>query len=212
MLMYPIVLSAPQFQLHKLLWIAASSTVGLHVERRHHLQSVCLQDVVLVDQTDENRLVLSLVKRISRRILLGPPDGSHNQDHFRNCLYNTSESVSEETDGNRSRSRVSVCDVLVPGRTRSCERRISFCAVFAEEAAIVNGKRKRDAPLSKIPDKDLLLLISSLPCIRFKNCLRATRGDLSLCYASQGHSLDDLLQGFCYDLMTHLLQQWWHAF
>ncbi|GBM64720.1 hypothetical protein AVEN_205920-1 [Araneus ventricosus] len=27
--------------------------VGFRVERRHHLQSVCLQDVVLVDQTDE---------------------------------------------------------------------------------------------------------------------------------------------------------------
>ncbi|GBM48470.1 hypothetical protein AVEN_98999-1 [Araneus ventricosus] len=35
--------------------------VGLRVERRHHLKSVCLQDVVLVDQTDENRLELSLV-------------------------------------------------------------------------------------------------------------------------------------------------------
>ncbi|GBM06839.1 hypothetical protein AVEN_173594-1 [Araneus ventricosus] len=52
---------APQFQLHKILWVAVSSTVGLHVERRHHLQSVCLQDGVLVDQTDENRLELSLV-------------------------------------------------------------------------------------------------------------------------------------------------------
>ncbi|GBO44692.1 hypothetical protein AVEN_109895-1, partial [Araneus ventricosus] len=43
----------PQFQLYKILWVAASSTVGLRVGRRHHLQSVCLQDVVLVDQTDE---------------------------------------------------------------------------------------------------------------------------------------------------------------
>ncbi|GBO29752.1 hypothetical protein AVEN_116260-1 [Araneus ventricosus] len=51
----------PQFQLHKILWVAVSSTVGLRIERRHHLQSVCLQDVVLVDQTDENRLGLSLV-------------------------------------------------------------------------------------------------------------------------------------------------------
>ncbi|GBM94083.1 hypothetical protein AVEN_135185-1 [Araneus ventricosus] len=42
-----------QFQLHKILWVAVSSTVGLRVERRHHLQSVCLSDVVLVDQTDE---------------------------------------------------------------------------------------------------------------------------------------------------------------
>ncbi|GBL83630.1 hypothetical protein AVEN_196451-1 [Araneus ventricosus] len=51
----------PQFQLHKILWVAVSSTVGLRVERRHRLQSVCLQDFVLVDRTDENRLVLSLV-------------------------------------------------------------------------------------------------------------------------------------------------------
>ncbi|GBN44695.1 hypothetical protein AVEN_44804-1 [Araneus ventricosus] len=36
------------------------STVGLRVERRHHLQSVCLQDVVLVDQPDFKR-VCSLV-------------------------------------------------------------------------------------------------------------------------------------------------------
>ncbi|GBO04105.1 hypothetical protein AVEN_149623-1 [Araneus ventricosus] len=43
----------PQFQLHKIPWVAVSSTVGLRVERRHHLQSVCLEDVVLVDQTDE---------------------------------------------------------------------------------------------------------------------------------------------------------------
>ncbi|GBO41281.1 hypothetical protein AVEN_71057-1 [Araneus ventricosus] len=27
--------------------------IGLRVERRHYQQSVCLQDVVLVDQTDE---------------------------------------------------------------------------------------------------------------------------------------------------------------
>ncbi|GBM18579.1 hypothetical protein AVEN_52731-1, partial [Araneus ventricosus] len=40
---------------------AVSSTVGLRVERRHHLQSVCLQDVVIEDQTDESRLGLSLV-------------------------------------------------------------------------------------------------------------------------------------------------------
>ncbi|GBM47066.1 hypothetical protein AVEN_179792-1 [Araneus ventricosus] len=35
--------------------------IGLRVERRHHLQSACLQDAVLVDQTDENCLGLSLV-------------------------------------------------------------------------------------------------------------------------------------------------------
>ncbi|GBN26662.1 hypothetical protein AVEN_21182-1 [Araneus ventricosus] len=52
-------ISAP-FPLHKILCVAVSSTVGLRVERRHHLQSVCLQDVVLVDQIDENRLGLSL--------------------------------------------------------------------------------------------------------------------------------------------------------
>ncbi|GBL94727.1 hypothetical protein AVEN_203291-1, partial [Araneus ventricosus] len=43
-----------QFQLHKILWVAVSSTVGLRVGRRHHLQSACLQDVVLVDQTDDS--------------------------------------------------------------------------------------------------------------------------------------------------------------
>ncbi|GBN84789.1 hypothetical protein AVEN_182399-1 [Araneus ventricosus] len=53
--------NGPQFQLLKILWVAVSSTVGLRVERRHHLQSVCLQDVASVDQTDENRLGLSLV-------------------------------------------------------------------------------------------------------------------------------------------------------
>ncbi|GBN53179.1 hypothetical protein AVEN_2956-1 [Araneus ventricosus] len=57
---YPMVLSAPRFQLHKILWVAISSAVGLRVERRHHLQSVCFQHVVLVDQTDENRLELIL--------------------------------------------------------------------------------------------------------------------------------------------------------
>ncbi|GBN78872.1 hypothetical protein AVEN_208222-1 [Araneus ventricosus] len=50
---YPIVLSAPQIQLHNILWVAVSSTVGLRVERRYHLQSVCHQAVVLEDQTDE---------------------------------------------------------------------------------------------------------------------------------------------------------------
>ncbi|GBN95211.1 hypothetical protein AVEN_234144-1, partial [Araneus ventricosus] len=37
---------------------------GLRLERRHHLQSVCPQDVVLVEQTDENRLGLSLGCRV----------------------------------------------------------------------------------------------------------------------------------------------------
>ncbi|GBN45326.1 hypothetical protein AVEN_156987-1 [Araneus ventricosus] len=35
--------------------------IRLRVDRRHHLQSICLQDVVLADQTDENLLGLSLV-------------------------------------------------------------------------------------------------------------------------------------------------------
>ncbi|GBN16043.1 hypothetical protein AVEN_259983-1, partial [Araneus ventricosus] len=47
--------------MHKIHWVGVSSTVGLRVERRQHLQSVCLQGVDLVDQTDENRLGLSLV-------------------------------------------------------------------------------------------------------------------------------------------------------
>ncbi|GBM87335.1 hypothetical protein AVEN_133986-1 [Araneus ventricosus] len=54
-------LKTPQLKLHKILWVAVSSAIGLCVERRHHLQSVCLQDVVSVDQIDENRLRLSLV-------------------------------------------------------------------------------------------------------------------------------------------------------
>ncbi|GBM61634.1 hypothetical protein AVEN_122250-1 [Araneus ventricosus] len=33
---------------------------GFRVELRYHLQSTCLQDVVLMDQTDENRLGISL--------------------------------------------------------------------------------------------------------------------------------------------------------
>ncbi|GBM40661.1 hypothetical protein AVEN_111288-1 [Araneus ventricosus] len=51
----------PEFQLHKILWIAVSSIVGLRVERRYHLQSVYLQDVVSVDRTHKNRLGLSLL-------------------------------------------------------------------------------------------------------------------------------------------------------
>ncbi|GBM53548.1 hypothetical protein AVEN_254439-1 [Araneus ventricosus] len=46
----------------KFFGLLSRHTVGLRVERRHHLQSVCLQDVVLVEQTDENRLGLSLVE------------------------------------------------------------------------------------------------------------------------------------------------------
>ncbi|GBM48745.1 hypothetical protein AVEN_193440-1 [Araneus ventricosus] len=48
-----LFLSAPQFQLHKIPWVTVSCTVGLRVECRHHLQNVCLQDVVLVYQADE---------------------------------------------------------------------------------------------------------------------------------------------------------------
>ncbi|GFR04636.1 hypothetical protein TNCT_229361 [Trichonephila clavata] len=39
----------------KILRAAVSSTVGPHIVRCHHLQIVCLQDVVSVDQTDENK-------------------------------------------------------------------------------------------------------------------------------------------------------------
>ncbi|GBM75560.1 hypothetical protein AVEN_88373-1 [Araneus ventricosus] len=52
--------TASERSLNKILWVPVSSTVGLRAERRHHLQSACLLHVVLVDQTDENRLVLSL--------------------------------------------------------------------------------------------------------------------------------------------------------
>ncbi|GBN58680.1 hypothetical protein AVEN_191510-1 [Araneus ventricosus] len=51
--------ATPQFELRKILWVAVSSTVGLGVERRHHLQSVCLQDVVSVDQTDDSATLAS---------------------------------------------------------------------------------------------------------------------------------------------------------
>ncbi|GBL75802.1 hypothetical protein AVEN_155085-1 [Araneus ventricosus] len=50
--------------------IEALEKVGLRVERRHHLQSVCLQDVVLVDQTDENRLGLSLSCKVDAVALI----------------------------------------------------------------------------------------------------------------------------------------------
>ncbi|GBM62617.1 hypothetical protein AVEN_187026-1 [Araneus ventricosus] len=60
---------SPQFQLLETLWVAVSSTVGLRVEHRHHLQSVCLQDVIIVDQTDENRLGLSLVNILEANTL-----------------------------------------------------------------------------------------------------------------------------------------------
>ncbi|GBO43572.1 hypothetical protein AVEN_132116-1 [Araneus ventricosus] len=58
-----------QFQLNKIRWVAVSSILGHRVERRHHLQSVCLQDAVSVDQTDENRLELSLVDQCYRDYL-----------------------------------------------------------------------------------------------------------------------------------------------
>ena len=50
--------------------VAVSFTVGLHVERRRHLQNVCFQDVVSVDQTDENRLGLSLGCKVDAVALL----------------------------------------------------------------------------------------------------------------------------------------------
>ncbi|GBO19515.1 hypothetical protein AVEN_255991-1 [Araneus ventricosus] len=52
--------ASPQFHLHKFFSVAVSYTLGLRVERRHHLRSVSLQDVDTVDKTDENRLVLGL--------------------------------------------------------------------------------------------------------------------------------------------------------
>ncbi|GBL77081.1 hypothetical protein AVEN_12726-1 [Araneus ventricosus] len=49
-----------------------SGNVGLRVERRHHLQSVCLQDVVLVDQTDE-KSVYKNNNTVSWSVLQHPP-------------------------------------------------------------------------------------------------------------------------------------------
>ncbi|GBM37127.1 hypothetical protein AVEN_103226-1 [Araneus ventricosus] len=49
--------------------------VGLRVERRHHLQSVCLQDVDLVDQTDENSLRLSQPRLSPKRFSSDDDDG-----------------------------------------------------------------------------------------------------------------------------------------
>ncbi|GBL87391.1 hypothetical protein AVEN_118338-1 [Araneus ventricosus] len=63
---------SPEFQQHKILWVAVSSTVGLCVERRDHLQSVCFQDVVLVDLTDENHLGLSLGCEVDAVALTNP--------------------------------------------------------------------------------------------------------------------------------------------
>ncbi|GBL92273.1 hypothetical protein AVEN_35826-1 [Araneus ventricosus] len=65
-------ISAP-LQLHKILWVAVSSTAGVRVERRHHLQSVCFQDVVLVDQTDEKSSwsVLSFIVWSTKKQHLG---------------------------------------------------------------------------------------------------------------------------------------------
>ncbi|GBM50771.1 hypothetical protein AVEN_35667-1 [Araneus ventricosus] len=51
---------SPQFQLHKIHWVAVSSRLGLRVELRHHLQSVCIQVVASVNQTDEINFGLSL--------------------------------------------------------------------------------------------------------------------------------------------------------
>ncbi|GBM04946.1 hypothetical protein AVEN_126096-1 [Araneus ventricosus] len=63
----------PQFQLHK-----------IRVERRHHLQNVCLHDVVSVGQTDENRLGISLVGQcysIHITARLGPKRFSSHDDN-----------------------------------------------------------------------------------------------------------------------------------
>ncbi|GBM41866.1 hypothetical protein AVEN_8535-1 [Araneus ventricosus] len=51
--------STAQFQLHNILWVAVSSTVGLRAEHRQ-LQSVCLQDVVSVDQIDDSATATKL--------------------------------------------------------------------------------------------------------------------------------------------------------
>ncbi|GBN86630.1 hypothetical protein AVEN_171818-1 [Araneus ventricosus] len=75
--------AAPQFQLHTILWVAVSSTVGLRVEHRHHLQSICLQDVVLVDQTEE---------KSSCSVLQHPPyspDLSPSDFHLTMTTFNT---------------------------------------------------------------------------------------------------------------------------
>ncbi|GBN09949.1 hypothetical protein AVEN_28428-1 [Araneus ventricosus] len=48
--------TSARFDLHRILWVAVSPTVGLRVECLHHLQIVCLQYVVSLDQTDKNRL------------------------------------------------------------------------------------------------------------------------------------------------------------
>ncbi|GBM95376.1 hypothetical protein AVEN_250027-1 [Araneus ventricosus] len=47
--------------MHKILRVPVSSTLGIRVEHRYYLRSVYLQDDVLVERTDENRLGLSLV-------------------------------------------------------------------------------------------------------------------------------------------------------
>ncbi|GFT26462.1 hypothetical protein TNCV_3603271 [Trichonephila clavipes] len=50
-----IVLSEPQFQLLTILQVAVSPTVELHAERRRHLKTIRLQDIVSVNQTDESK-------------------------------------------------------------------------------------------------------------------------------------------------------------
>ncbi|GBM39600.1 hypothetical protein AVEN_201583-1 [Araneus ventricosus] len=81
----PFVPSLPQSprRLHKILWVAVSSTSIICVGRHHHLQSVCLQDVVLVEQTDENSFGLSLVGQSTASALqprLSPKLSSSNDD------------------------------------------------------------------------------------------------------------------------------------
>ncbi|GBL83544.1 hypothetical protein AVEN_196384-1 [Araneus ventricosus] len=62
------------------------SLTGLRVECRHHLQSVCLQDVVLVDQTDEDSFGRSLVGQCYsihlRAHLFGPLKQHLGSKHF----------------------------------------------------------------------------------------------------------------------------------
>ncbi|GBN69343.1 hypothetical protein AVEN_218287-1 [Araneus ventricosus] len=67
--------SAPQFSYIKFMHgLLSLITVGLRVERRHLKKSVCLQDVVLVDQTDENRLGLSLSNDYPYRAMIIPTE------------------------------------------------------------------------------------------------------------------------------------------
>ncbi|GBM65571.1 hypothetical protein AVEN_126848-1 [Araneus ventricosus] len=65
--------------------------VGLRVESRHHLQSVCLQDVVSVDQIDENSLGLFWLVSATASTLqprLSPKRFSSNDDDEMMTMFN----------------------------------------------------------------------------------------------------------------------------